>query len=497
MRDFIFKSAILGALVLVFSSPLVSQESSRAGGTLASTENAPVRLFADYTGPYTMIERSDWSRYDNGKYIGHVYHEVRASIKPESSSGSSARPAGGSPGSFRYRGNFFVLEETLRDMRQSARPVDAIVPVSFRVDRDGSIVLEDDRGYPSFRGFPAFPAEAVRPGSKWVAEGSRAVDPLNSGTPVVVPLIAEYEYRGVELYRNIQVHRISAKYAMRYRNSQPSFSRNPGDPDLFSGLQGSHTVDILIKTADGLPLLIRDNMDETFSWPDGSTVRFKGFTLIFSEGVMPVNRNTMIASIGNTLGIKGSGGSPAGPSAGGSSSGSSPQAAASPRNTPQPGKQQDTAGNRPANAGTRPAASAIEDLVSTSGQSGSDSSPIDLVSVPEGIRLVIKDIRFIPDSDEFLPEERPRLDMIAEALKLALPHQNFLIEGHTASLGKPAGEQQLSVQRAKRMVDELAKRGISESRFIYKGWGGTKPVGDNSNEAGRRLNRRVEITILE
>jgi outer membrane protein OmpA-like peptidoglycan-associated protein len=267
----------------------------------------------------------------------------------------------------------------------------------------------------------------------------------------------------VELYRDIPVHRISAKYAMRYSVPSPSFdqpSRKPGDPGLFSSLQGSHTVDILIKTADGLPLLIRDNLDETFSWPDRSTVRFKGFTLIFSEGVMPVNRTTMIASIGNTL-----------------------------------GGQKNATEKQTANSRPRLEAAAIEGLVAGSGSPG--SSPIDLVSVPEGIRLVIKDIRFIPDSDEFLPEERPRLDIIAEALKLALPHQNFLVEGHTASLGKPNGEMELSVQRAKRMVDELAKRGISESRFIYKGWGGTKPVGNNSNEEGRSLNRRVEITILE
>jgi outer membrane protein OmpA-like peptidoglycan-associated protein len=121
---------------------------------------------------------------------------------------------------------------------------------------------------------------------------------------------------------------------------------------------------------------------------------------------------------------------------------------------------------------------------------------IEVRSVPEGVRLTIKDIRFVPDSDALLPEERPRLDLIAETLKQA-SGRNFLVEGHTASVGQPAGEMELSVQRAKRMIDELAKRGISESRFIYKGWGGTKPVGDNATEAGRSQNRRVEITILE
>jgi outer membrane protein OmpA-like peptidoglycan-associated protein len=418
-----------------------------------------VRLSADYTGPYTLIERSDWSRYNNGKYIGHVYHEVRASIKPEAPASPPGSAGKASGNSFRYRGNFYVLEETLRDMRQSARPVDAVIPVSFTVGRDGSITLEEDRGYPSLRGFPAFPAEAVRPGSRWTAQGSRAADPLNTGVPVLVPLIAEYEYRGVELYRDIPVHRISSKYAVRYR------SPPVGNGD-FSGLQGTHTVDILLKVSDGLPLLIRDVLDETFSWPDGSTVRFKGFTLTFSEGIIPVNRNAMIASIGKALG----GGEPAvnpPPPRGGPVS-----------NTPDTG-----------NSG--------KDIEKKLRGGGGEDRGIDLVSVPEGIRLVVKDIRFIPDSDEFLPEERPRLDVIAGALKLAGPEQNFLVEGHTANLGKPSGEMELSVLRAKKMVDELTRRGISANRFIYKGWGGTKPVGDNSNEEGRSLNRRVEITILE
>jgi outer membrane protein OmpA-like peptidoglycan-associated protein len=117
--------------------------------------------------------------------------------------------------------------------------------------------------------------------------------------------------------------------------------------------------------------------------------------------------------------------------------------------------------------------------------------------VPEGVRLIVRDIRFVPDSDEFLPEEWPRLDAITQALRQAAPNQTFLVEGHTASVGRPAGEMELSVRRAKRMVEELARRGITEDRFIYKGWGGTKPAGDNSTEQGRSLNRRVEITILD
>jgi outer membrane protein OmpA-like peptidoglycan-associated protein len=55
----------------------------------------------------------------------------------------------------------------------------------------------------------------------------------------------------------------------------------------------------------------------------------------------------------------------------------------------------------------------------------------------------------------------------------------------------------LSIARAKRMVDELTARGIGADRFLFKGWGGTKAVGDNATDSGRAQNRRVEITILE
>jgi outer membrane protein OmpA-like peptidoglycan-associated protein len=395
--------------------------------TAASSSDAgAVLLSMGDRGPYKIVERSDWSRYDNGQYVGHVYREVRASILPGSNRAGTA-----GLDTLWYRGNFFILEETLRDMRQSAQAVNAVIPVSFGINRKGGLKIEEDRGFPSLRGFPVFPGEPVKAGAQWTAPGSRAVDPLNKGEPVVVPLAAEYEYRGIELYRDIPVHRISAKYASRYQGEGPGFNQ----------LQGTHNVDILIRVSDGLPLLMRDTLDETYTWPGGSTVRFRGFTLTFGEGLVPLDRNSLAASIGKIL---------------------------------KPG---------PA-AKTAPAPEAMT------------AAGIDIADVEEGLRLTLKDARFYPDSDEFLPAERPRLDLIAQALR-QIPGRTFLVEGHTAAIGRPSGEMELSLQRAKRMVDELISRGIPPERFIYKGWGGTKPLGDNTGEAGRARNRRVEITILE
>lgn len=437
MRRLICKGILLGAMVLS-SLCLHAQERPRA-----------VTLIRTETGPYSLVERSDWSRYDNEKYIGHVYHEVRAFITPIEAD---------DPDTLVYRGNFFVLEETLRDMRQSAQAVDVVVPVDFQLRGNGTIKIEGDQGFPSLRGFPTFPVQQVWPGSKWNARGERAVDPLNTGKPVVVPFLAEYEYRGVEVYRDVPVHRIVARYPARY---QGNAAGGPG----FVKLQGSHTVDILLRVSDGLPLLMRDNLDETFSWADGSTVRFRGFTLTFGQGSVPLNKNAVIASLKHEI--------------------EDNEVITPPDIVPIE--------SEPAAVIAVAEDSASKDDKAVVMNLGTD---IDLVPVPEGIRLTIKDIRFVPDSAAFLPVERPRLDKIAQALK-QVPERIFLVEGHTAATGDPGGEMDLSIQRAKHMVDELVSRGISADRLIYKGWGGTKPLGDNAKEPGRALNRRVEITILE
>ncbi len=113
----------------------------------------------------------------------------------------------------------------------------------------------------------------------------------------------------------------------------------------------------------------------------------------------------------------------------------------------------------------------------------------------EGQKMTIYDIKFIADSAKILPEERSRLDSIANALKQATDEATFVVEGHTANVGKPDGERALSIERAALIAAELAARGIDERRFSSTGYGGTKPVATNETGEGRAKNRRVEITI--
>ena len=120
------------------------------------------------------------------------------------------------------------------------------------------------------------------------------------------------------------------------------------------------------------------------------------------------------------------------------------------------------------------------------------------VKAPENvIKITMHDeILFVADSAEILPDETGRLDVIAEALKKVGPNTHFLIEGHTADLNRPESEKILSLQRADKIAEELAKRGIEASRMQTAGYGATRPIAPSDTAENKAKNRRVEITIL-
>ncbi|MDM8002777.1 MAG: PKD domain-containing protein [Bacteroidota bacterium] len=67
---------------------------------------------------------------------------------------------------------------------------------------------------------------------------------------------------------------------------------------------------------------------------------------------------------------------------------------------------------------------------------------------------------------------------------------------HTDNQGVPGALQTLSQTRAQVIVNYLINRGISDSRLTPRGYGSTRPVASNADWLDRRLNRRVEFTII-
>lgn len=68
--------------------------------------------------------------------------------------------------------------------------------------------------------------------------------------------------------------------------------------------------------------------------------------------------------------------------------------------------------------------------------------------------------------------------------------------GHTDSVGTHEYNQALSERRAQAVMDHFAGQKVNPLRLESYGKGETEPRADNGTEAGRQLNRRVELWIL-
>ncbi|OQP65979.1 hypothetical protein A3860_15430 [Niastella vici] len=80
--------------------------------------------------------------------------------------------------------------------------------------------------------------------------------------------------------------------------------------------------------------------------------------------------------------------------------------------------------------------------------------------------------------------------VVAEGLKLG-------VYGHTDNKGSDVVNVPLSQKRAEAVKAYLIKKGLKQDQIEAKGYGAEKPIADNSTEAGRSKNRRVEIVLGE
>jgi len=78
------------------------------------------------------------------------------------------------------------------------------------------------------------------------------------------------------------------------------------------------------------------------------------------------------------------------------------------------------------------------------------------------------------------------------------PELKIEISAHTDAQGSAAVNKRLSQERADAIKVYLVSKypSISAANLTAKGYGGTHPVASNETEAGRALNRRIEIQVL-
>jgi len=70
------------------------------------------------------------------------------------------------------------------------------------------------------------------------------------------------------------------------------------------------------------------------------------------------------------------------------------------------------------------------------------------------------------------------------------------VAGHTDSTGSDEYNQELSERRASAVAAYLGTRSVRADRMITVGMGEARPVATNDTDAGRQLNRRVELTLV-
>jgi len=126
----------------------------------------------------------------------------------------------------------------------------------------------------------------------------------------------------------------------------------------------------------------------------------------------------------------------------------------------------------------------------------SEIAALKATQTDRGIVLTLGDILFEFGKDDLLPGAMSTIDRLVEFLE-KYPNRDVLVEGYTDNVGSETYNLGLSQRRADAVRVALITRGIEPERITTKGYGERLPVANNSTQAGRQQNRRVEIIILE
>lgn len=127
----------------------------------------------------------------------------------------------------------------------------------------------------------------------------------------------------------------------------------------------------------------------------------------------------------------------------------------------------------------------------------SDRAPVCLAPEPEelGCGSVIHGISFDYDSAEIREASWPIINALFDGLS-SEDASSIEIVGHSSSEGADDYNRDLSERRAQSVVAALVELGTSPTNLSASGRGEEEPIASNDDEAGRSLNRRVEVKCV-
>lgn len=119
-----------------------------------------------------------------------------------------------------------------------------------------------------------------------------------------------------------------------------------------------------------------------------------------------------------------------------------------------------------------------------------------LTAVKIGEAVQLEHVLFERGKSMMLPTSFADLDAVVEML-LDNPTMEIVLAGHTDNQGSSKLNYKLSEDRVEAVIQYIVGKGISSKRITGKGFGGTQPIASNANPTTRKLNRRVEFTIVK
>jgi OOP family OmpA-OmpF porin len=107
--------------------------------------------------------------------------------------------------------------------------------------------------------------------------------------------------------------------------------------------------------------------------------------------------------------------------------------------------------------------------------------------------LILQGVIFEHDSNLLAAASKMILDNLASQLISQKMQRRIQVVGHTDAAGPAAYNQKLSKKRAEAVHDYLVSQGVDAAILSAVGKGELQPIADNTTDAGRAENRRVEL----